>query len=266
VAAAGSSGSVAVESPAGTAAPAGMLEDGTPDDLAALFWELRMKETAASDDEVGKSRARSSPSPLEVYDRKLLPVANRALRAVKRRLIDIEKEQLKSLATRDKGWEPDASELTHPLIHVLTVMEREAFERGHTSATELTGVRLQNPREEVEGQGIESFVTGLLEEVTKAVNDARSGGRPEGEVAKALSRVYRVWRTDEAERRLRFLAGRSYHRGLVEGLNSAGVERYRLEVNGSCRECAGRVPEVFAADEVPPVPVDTDCRCMVVPA
>jgi len=188
------------------------------------------------------------------------------LRAVKRRLIDIEKEQLKSLATRDKGWEPDASELTHPLIHVLTVMEREAFERGHTSATELTGVRLQNPREEVEGQGIESFVTGLLEEVTKAVNDARSGGRPEGEVAKALSRVYRVWRTDEAERRLRFLAGRSYHRGLVEGLNSAGVERYRLEVNGSCRECAGRVPEVFAADEVPPVPVDTDCRCMVVPA
>ena len=193
-----------------------MLEDGTSDDLAALFWELRMNETAATGEGVGDSMVRSSPSPLEVYDRKLLPVANRALRAVKRRLIDVEKEQLKSLESSEGGWEPDVSELTHPLIHVVTVMEREAFERGLTSATELTGVRLPNPREQVEGQGIESFVTGLLEEVTKAVHDARSGGRPAGEVAKALSRVYRVWRTDEAERRLRFLAGRSYHRGLVE--------------------------------------------------
>ena len=266
VAAGGPSQRLAAESPAVTAAPVGTLDDGRPDDLAALFRELRMDRAAATDDGVGDSLARSTRSPLEVYDRKLLPVANRALRAVKRRLIDIEKDQLKSLEGSLQGWAPEVSELSHPLVHVLTVMEREAFERGHTSAMELTGVRLPYPREEVEGQGIESFVAGLLEDVTKAVDDARSGGRPEGEVAKALSRVYRVWRTDEAERRLRFLAGRSYHRGLVEGLSSAGVGRYRVEVNGSCRECSALAQEVFAADGVPLVPADTDCRCIVVPA
>lgn len=252
---------VAVPSPRS----ARVVHEGTPDDLAALFLELR-EEATGSTGEVEESPARTAPSPLEIYDRKLLPVTNRALRAVKRQLIDIEREQLKGLKGSTNGWEPELSQLAHPLVHTLTVMEREAFERGHTSAMELADTRLPSPREEVEAQGSESFISGLLCDLAKPVRDAREADHPILEVAKALSRVYRLWRTDEAERRLRFLAGRSYHRGLIEGLRRAGVEKYRLEVAGGCTECAMLAPKVFAADEVPLVPVDTNCRCIVLPA
>ena len=245
---------------------AGVLEGKTRDDLAALFRELRLSQQTTAKGTVSDSPVQRVLSPLEVYDRKLLPVTNRALRAVKRQLIDIEKEQVEALAGSTNGWEPEPSELAHPLIHVLTVMEREAFERGHTWAAELTDTRLQNPREQVDGQSIESFVSGLLGEVEGAVHDARSAGETTREVTKALSRVYRLWRTDEAERRLRFLAGRSYHRGLVHGLSSAGVEKYRLEVNGGCAECSLLTAKVFTADEIPLVPADTDCRCVIRPA
>ena len=255
---------LADESTRSSGTRSGVLEAGAPDDLAALFRELRMNELAAP---TGRVEDLPVPlTPLEVYDRKLLPVTNRALRAVKRQLIDIEKEQLEGLEESTNGWEPERSELAHPLVHVLTVMEREAFERGHTSAMELTGSRLACPREEVEGQGSEAFVSGLLGEVAEAVRDALRPGRPIQEVAKAVSRVYRLWRTDEAERRLRFLAGRSYHRGLFEGLRRAGVEKYRLEVNGGCTECAVLAGKVLAADELPLVPLEADCRCIVLPA
>ena len=254
------------EDTVGAGALGGMLEGGTPDDLAALFLELRMNEPDTAKDRVESPPARRDLSPLDVYDRKLLPVTNRALRAVKRQLIDIEKEQLEGLAGSTNGWEPEMSELSHPLMHVLTVMQREAFDRGHTSAAELTGARLPNPREQVEGQDSESFVSALLGEVAMAVRDARSAGYPIRQVTAALSRVHRMWRTDEAERRLRFLAGRSYHRGLVGGLRKAGVGEYRLEVNGGCTGCAVLAGKVFAAGDLPLVPVDTDCRCMVLPA
>ena len=258
--------SVAGESTADPGANSRVLEAGTRDDLAVLFRELRMNESGAPTGPIEDSPAQPPASPLEVYDRKLLPVTNRALRAVKRQLIDIEKEQLEGLKESTNGWEPELSELAHPLVHVLTVMEREAFERGHTSATELTGTRLPCPREEMEGQGSEVFVSELLGEVTEAVRDTLRPGHPIQEVTRALSRVYRLWRTDEAERRLRFLAGRSYHRGLFEGLRKAGVEKYRLEVNGGCSGCADLAGKVFAADDLPFVPMDADCRCIVLPA
>lgn len=254
---------VAVKDPGAAGPAARLVHEGTPDDLAQLFLELR-KEATIPTGGLGDP-SRSALSPLERYDRRLLPVTNRALRAVKRQLIDIEREHLEGLQESTDGWEPELSQLAHPLVHVLTVMEREAFEQGHSAATELTGSPLPSPREEVEGEGSESFISGLLDEVAGAVRDARETGHPIREVAKTLSRVYRLWRTDEAERQLRFLAGRSYHRGLVEGLHRAGVEKYRLEVTGGCTECAAAAPTLFAADEVPFLPADTDCRCMLLP-
>lgn len=256
--------SVAVTYPGDAGPAARMVHEGPPDDLAQLFLELR-KEATTPAGGIGDP-SRRALSPLEVYDRRLLPVTNRALRTVKRRLIDIEREQLDGLKESTDGWAPELSQLSHPLVHVLTVMEREAFEQGHTAAAEFTGTPLPSLREEVEGGGSESLISGLLDEVTEAVRGDREAGHPIREVAKTLSRVYRLWRTGEAERRLRFLAGRSYHRGLVEGLRGTGVEKFRLEVTGGCTECAPAAPRTYAADEVPLVPVDTDCRCILLPA
>ena len=244
----------------------GVSESGPTDELAALFLELRMKEATTAKATVEISGPERILSPLELYDRKLLPVTNRALRAVKRQLIDIQGEQIKALDEDPHGWQPERSDLASYLIHVLSVMEREAFERGYGAAAELTGARLPTPRGEVSVRGGEPFISGLFDEVVETVQDARATGRTSRDISRAVARVYRLWRTDEAERRLRFLAGRAYHRGVMSGMRTAGIEEFRVEVNKGCGVCAALAGEVLAENDVPMVPADAECRCMVLPA
>ena len=248
---------------------AGVSEDGPTDELAALFLQLRMdadKTASASSASPEISAPERILSPTELYDRTLLPVTNRALRAVKRQLIDIQGDQTKAIENGPDGWEPEQSGLASHLVHILSVMEREAFDRGHTAAAGLTGTRLFFPRGEVRLRGSESFVSDLFDEVVMTVRDAREAGRASREISTALSNVYRLWRTDEAERRLRFLAGRAYHQGLMRGLSVAGVDKFRVEGNGACGECATPAGEVLTEEQVPMIPVNSECRCVVLPA
>ena len=244
----------------------GVSESRPTDELAALFLELRMKEATTAKAAVEGSGSARIRSPLELHDRKLLPVTNRALRAVKRQLIDVQSEQIEALEKDPDGWQPERSGLAPYLFHVLSVMEREAFERGYTAAAEITGTRLPTPRGEAQVQGSEPFVSALFDEVLLTVQDAREAGRTSREMSSAVSRVYRLWRTNEAERRLRFLAGRAYHHGLMRGLGEAGIDGFRIEVNKGCGECASLAVEVLPEDEVPMVPVHSECRCTILPA
>ena len=244
----------------------GLSESRSTDDLAALFLQLRMKEETTAKAPAEVSGPERTLSPLERYDRMLLPVTNRALRAVKRQLIDVQSEQVEALKEDPEGWRPQRSSLASYLVHVLSVMDREAFERGHAAASEITGTRLAALRGEHPGGGSESFVSALFDEVLMRVQDAREAGLNGQEMSGAVSRVYRAWRTDEAERRMRFLAGRVYHQGLMRGLVEAGVDGFRIEVNKGCAECVALAGEVLAEGEVPMVPVHSECRCTILPA
>lgn len=238
-----------------------------PDELGDLFLKLRMKNTS------GASASASPPRPpdpmlsaAERYDRLLLPIVNRALRAVKRRLTDIQGEQIEAIEAGADGRQPQPSGLASSLLHLISVMEREAAEQGFTSAAEMTGAGLEAARGEVPAAGRESFLEALLDDASMGVKAARNAGLSGKELASAAARVYRTWRIDEAERRLRFLAGRAYHHGLMSGLAEAGVGEYRIEVNGGCGECDALAEGVMAREQVPMVPVHSECRCMVIPA
>ena len=243
----------------------------TTDELAALFLQLRMKDAttakAPAEATTAKAPAEASAkklSPLQRYDRMLLPVTNRALRAVKRQLIDVQREQVEALKEDPEEWRPERSSLASYLVHVLSVMEREAFERGHTAAAEMTYTRPGVLRGAPPTNGSAPFVSALFDDVAATVENARRAELSSQEVANSFSRVYRAWRTDEAERRLRFLAGRAYHSGLVKGLVEAGVDGFRIEVNEGCDECAAFSGQVV--DAVPTVPVHVECRCTIAPA
>lgn len=254
--------------PAAASAPAAVkTRNRNADELGDLFLRLRMKNASGSSASASPS---GPPDPMlsaaERYDRLLLPVVNQALRAVKRRLTDIQGEQIEAVKAGADSRQPQPSRLASSLLHLISVMEREAAELGFTSAAEMTGAGLEAARGEVPAEGRESFLDALLDDVAIGVKAARNAGLSEEEAAAAAARVYRTWRIDEAERRLRFLAGRAYHHGLMSGLAEAGVGECRIEVNEGCGECDSLAGGVMAREQVPMVPVHSECRCMVIPA
>ena len=253
---------------ASASAPAAVkTRNRNADELGDLFLRLRIKNPSGSSASASPS---GPPDPMlsaaERYDRLLLPVVNRALRTVKRRLTDIQGEQTEAVKAGADSRHPQPSSLASSLLHLISVMEREAAELGFTSAAEMTGAGLEAAYGEVPAEGRESFLGALLDDAAMGVKAARSAGLSEEEAAAAAARVYRTWRIDEAERRLRFLAGRAYHHGLMSGLAEAGVGECRIEVDGGCGECGALAEGVMAREQVPMVPVHSECRCLVIPA
>lgn len=232
------------------------------DELGALFQKLRGQDGATAP----RRPSDPAPSAAERYDRLVLPVVNRALRTVKRRLTDVQGEQIEAIEADPEGWQPQPSRLASSLTHLISVMEREAAEQGRASASEMTGFRLSAARGDVPAEGGPPFLSALFDDLAKGVKSARSAGLSGKELAAVAARVHRTWRIDEAERRLRFLAGRAYHRGLMSGLAEAGVGKYRIEANGGCGECSALAEGVLAGDQVPAVPVHSECSCLVIPA
>lgn len=111
----------------------------------------------------------------------VIPLQNTALREIKRTLVDLQNEALEHLRT-DSAWTPSAD---------FTDRFDEPF------AELATGL----------GSGVPSaegaaFASDLLDAVTGAIERARESGGGEREVAASASKVFRTWRSDEAERRV----------------------------------------------------------------
>ncbi len=248
-----------------TKAPSTTLERSPSDDLGGLFLERRLRQSTDAAGSAEVSVASPHLSQVEIYERRLRPITDRAQRAVKRELIDLDREQTGALEAGNDGWIPRRSRLAHPLIHVLGLMEREAFERGHRAAAELTGTFLPTPRQEAKIEGSETFIADLFDQVNALATDARED-RTEREIVRDLSRAYRRWRTDEADPRLRSIAGQAYHRGLLSGLARAGVEKVRVVFKRYCTGCSELAGQVLSIDDVPAIPASDGCRCILLPA
>lgn len=110
-----------------------------------------------------------------------LAVQNAALKAIKRSLVELQNETLESLRS-DDAWLPEegfADRFDEPFV-----MYGDAV--GSDSAAD-TG---------------SAFASDLQDAVTSAIQDERGRGSGSRAVASAASKVYRTWRSDEAERRL----------------------------------------------------------------
>ena len=147
-----------------------------PDDQAADADEVVAE--AASDASV---EARSESRPPDDAEARIVTARNTALRTVKRSLVELQNEALEHLRT-DGAWMPSEE---------FTDRFREPF-------AELTAT-LSGVGDDAAGS---AFGADLFDAVTSAIDHARSAGAGEREVAAAASKVFRMWRSDEAERRI----------------------------------------------------------------
>ena len=202
------------------------------DDVGALFDSLRggadtapprpkapAREEPEEDDrsvddgDGGEDKAAESDGTdwIAVRDSRLLPITNRALRGVKKAMTEIQNVVLDSLRTED-DWTPDEGAIAESVHAELIAVWSEGFAAGHAVAEEMTGSKLRRPGTPA-SKADQTFASDLAEAVGTALASAGDGPR---ERQSAASRVFRVWRSDEAERRIRDIAILAYETGIEE--------------------------------------------------
>ena len=246
-----------------------------PDDVGALFASLRGEKTTeksptqpetgiaetGSDAEEIVEEAEVAPEPpqaevnglIESRDGLLLPITNRALRGVKKAVTDAQNVALDNLRT-DADWVAQDSVLAEALRADLIALWSESYTAGHDAAEEMTGVKLKRPVTP-SSDAADALGSDLADAVNEALVSAGDGQR---ERQSATSRVFRSWRTDEAERRIRALSLEAFHRGL---LDSAPEAEAKWVASGTpCSACteAGENPRGN------PPPTHSGCECTIV--
>lgn len=176
--------------------PAASAEPGR-DALGSLFAQLRDTSTEQPDERQALKAANTASEPEEREtataetvepvspppdpSATLIPLQNAALRSIKRMLVDLQNEALEHLRT-DGDWMPD---------EVFTDRFDEAFAELTLAATG-----------EADTSASSAFGTDLYDAVSSAMERSRDAGAGERELAAATSKVFRTWRSDEAERRV----------------------------------------------------------------
>lgn len=174
----------------------------------------------------------SAPDPEELRDRLLLPVMNRALRAIKRALSEVQNGEMERLKDDLDGFACDPAPLAAMIDPELLILIREAHVAGVEAAAALTKgddldrATIARPTELDDG-----FAHDASAAVMAAVDAERQAGSGVREATAAVSKVYRVWRSDEAERRVRELAHDFYQQGLAAALAETGTDELIVDLD-----------------------------------
>ena len=217
----------------------------------------------------GLSTLDSTVDPFALRDRLLLPVQNRALRLIKRRLVSAQNQALEELRL-DADWSPDRNLLNGEIGGVLVELVDESVAAGIGAAAELLGsAEAATPAVEVEDPSAE-FTGAFIDAVSLTLDRSRGAGAGKRETSSSLSRVFRAWRTDDAERRVRLRSRTAYHHGLLESLRAMGCDTVAVaRFDRSCLD-HGDASVPWAIAEGPPAgvlipPASLECSCTVVP-
>jgi DivIVA domain-containing protein len=270
-----------VESPAVVASEAPLAESGAPvpadqrqtgDDVGAIFSRLRGAGPPSAPEQPApavpaptppKAKPLTEINPLELRQQLLLPVANRALRNIKRQLTEMQNVALEELRVAGSSWRPERASMEDQIRPDLVVLMAESFSMGHNAAEELVGKSFPRPptpgRDEAGAMTL-TLVDQLLQILNGAGDDA---GR---EVASSVSRVFRAWRTDEAERRVNDLASSAYHEGLRSTLAGGHYPLGWVVAGRGCARCRQAAEEAEAPNqgEAGP-PLHSGCSCTLIP-
>jgi DivIVA domain-containing protein len=207
--------------------------------------------------------------PFELRDRLLLPITNKTLRTVKRNLTEAQNIALDELRVQEEAWQPDIESLEASLGDDLDEVLRRSVAAGWGAAGRILDRDMGEGGVEVEAVPAHDFAEAIGVAVRKALDRAGDGPRRR---AAAISRVYRAWRVDEAERRVRALALGAYHDGLLAAFAHAGVESVRWVPAGRpCTTCRAMVeagpvkPGALFGGEFARPPAHPSCECTLVP-
>lgn len=207
--------------------------------------------------------------PFELRDRLLLPVTNKTLRTLKRALTEAQNIALDELRVQEDAWEPDAGALEVGVADDFDELVRRSTSAGWAGAERLLGREFEETDDVTESPAAHDFAGTIVGGVRSALETAGDGPRQR---AAAISRVYRAWRVDEAERRVRSVAIGAYHDGLIGAFRQAGVAAVRWVVSGrgcvTCRAMAEAGPlepgAEFGSGMSRP-PAHESCSCTLVP-
>jgi len=254
-------------------------DTGRFEELSGLFARLREPsdpvESPASGQAADAPLPESEPAPprrvrrfdgdpVELRSRLILPVSNRALRNIKRQLTEAQNEALEELRLSDGEWIPDGPSLGARLRPDLVVLASEAFASGHSAAMEMTGERFKRPSTPKTEPELE-WVAALLQDINHALVEGRKQGQGARQLGASVSRVFRAWRTDEAERRVAELAASRYHAGLAEVLESNGHTTEWVVSGRGCTTCRTSAESDSGEWETLP-PAHANCGCTLIPA
>jgi DivIVA domain-containing protein len=245
------------------------------DDVEALFESLRSPEergtTEGTSAATSPDQERSAPEPagprpgpagspetsvrsaddlIEERDGALLPITNRALRGIKKAVTEAQNVALDGLRT-DSGWEPDRNSIAETLRADLITLWAESYTAGHDRAQALAGVKLKRPSTPTTDSP-DVFGTDLVQSLKEQLSSSSDGQR---ERQSAASKVFRAWRTDEAERRVRALALTGFHRGFAE--SAAGRSLEWIASGTPCSACRQAATDPITA--LPPVHPGCEC-------
>ena len=196
---------------------------------------------------------------------------NRALRSVKRHLVEAQNRALEDLRLVE-DWEPDANIVSDGITESLGMLARESLVAGFAAAAEMAEATETPQPEDVDpGDPSPEFAGALLEAAHGSVVRSRDSGAGQREVASSLSRVFRSWRTDEAERRVQFASRTAYHIGVAAALADLGVTDLAVSPSGRpCPECPANKGSWAVADGLPGgvtmPPARLECACTIVPS
>jgi DivIVA domain-containing protein len=266
-------------------APLEEVEAPRVDEVGALFAVLRGGGSLASVEEAAAPQSKAlqpavtlravpGADPFDLRDRLLLPVQNRVLRSVKRQLTEEQNVILEELRLQEGDLQPDPKVLEGRLHGDLVILVQESFAAGHAAASQLTSATFPRPRpEEVDlPDRAAEFAGDLIEGLSEAMAEGRAAGQGPRELGTTVSRIFRTWRTDEAERRVQRTALHAYHRGLARTLARTEGWGVRWEVAGrGCPDCrtvaeAGAVPAMDASEgAIAFPPVHPGCGCTLMP-
>lgn len=248
-------------------------QDERADDLADLFARLRSpqpEEEESSPSPVDSVETAEDPpppeaeheavgfdgvDPFETRERLLLPITNTVLRTVKRGLADAQNRALEELRLTSGDWQPDPEELESIFAEDLETLADQAGQAGIEAAVEMGVAGTGSVSPDVSPP--EGVADELAVALQAALEAAGSGAR---ERQAAASRVFRGWRTDEAERRIRMIAFNAYHTSLRQALEAQGRPWRWLPEGRLCSACRQAAE---AGESVPPV--HRDCSCTIVP-
>lgn len=249
------------------------------DEVGDIFSRLRGGRTSGSATRSAAPETQSPPQqtsppvkpakpltetdPLELRQRLLLPVSNRALRNLKRQLTEMQNDALEELRVAGSSWRPQRKPLEEQIRPDLVILLAESFSMGHTAAEELVGKGFPRPPTPARDEaGV--IVVSLIDQIDQVLKGA--GDDAGREVASSVSRVFRAWRTDEAERRVADLASSAYHDGLRSTL-AGGHYPLSWVVSGRgcvrCRQMAEESDTPIPAEVGPPL--HPGCGCTLIP-
>lgn len=224
-------------------------EDESEPEPAAT--EAEKPDEVGSDSDVPVAKG-ASEDPFERRERLLLPLTNQALRSMKRTLTDAQNEALEQIRLTDGDWVPDAETIEVGFRDDLASLVSQATEAGREAAAEMGlkagGVVADQP-------DLAEIGADLARALEAGLQHAGAGSR---ERSAAASRVFRGWRTDEAERRVRSVALASYHSVLRSAIERSDRDWKWVPAGRMCAACKAAAQ---AGDTIPPV--HRDCNCTI---